>query len=272
MKKTFKPIYFQRAINRNFLIFYFSIYILFIATAIVSSILIKTIIYSVIVFSVLLVLLLLPFAYIYIQKSYYSPLNNILKVITDLEKGNYYKRRQFVEFYEFDLILEELRKLSSDIEKLNLDLNEKNMSLAHIKQNKDFEQKQEKDLIYSITHEIKQPLAVIEASTYAILDGIYQGDKANQQLNLIIKECQDSITMVQELLDIFKLNRSDYTLNKERIDLPEFISKKTEDFSQLFQKYNQELELNIDKDSYIIGDFNQISRVFSNIILAFSCM
>ena len=71
--------------------------------------------------------------------------------------------------------------------------------------NKDIEQKQEKDLIYSITHEIKQPLSVIEASAYAILDGIYKGDRANEQLNLIIKECQDSIDMVQELLDIFKL-------------------------------------------------------------------
>lgn len=194
-----------------------------------------------------------------------DPILELDKYITDLNKFIYYKNRSYYNTSTYNLLFEHLFELSSNLNEIKDNYENQNKIIAEIENNKKFVELEEKDLIYSISHELKTPLAVIEAQAYALLDKIYEGEEADETLEKIISECKVSVSLIQDVLNVFKLNRADFTKSFETFDLKDVFDDRLNNFKDVISKYEHTILTNI-SSSVITSDKTQMSLALSNII------
>jgi signal transduction histidine kinase len=113
----------------------------------------------------------------------------------------------------------------------------------------------------SISHEIRNPLAVIDSSVYYIKERLKDRDeKVNEHLDRIQKSIKKSIDIIQSLLNLTRLKEPEYELT----NINDIISDCFLKFNNL---ENLKLSLNADSTETIINsDRSQLYMVFKNII------
>ena len=86
------------------------------------------------------------------------------------------------------------------------------------------------DLISNITHEFKTPIATIGVALESIKDfnGLEDKEKTKKYLNMSSKQLTKLNIMVEKLLETATLDSEKITLNKEALNLVEFITNITE--------------------------------------------
>lgn len=168
---------------------------------------------------------------------------------------------------EMAILIDETNKLCKDYQASLTHLKEKlNENESYFAQyNQDIETR--KQLVASISHEIKTPLAVIEATASAILDGIIPQEKINEELENIINETDNTNKMLQEIVSVYKLESSKIELKTEYYDLKNLVSSVLNDVNGLINKYNQNLEILSPLDLKINVNVIQMKRVINNILV-----
>ncbi len=194
-----------------------------------------------------------------------DPINELDKYLSYLNKFKYYKNKSYYNTSTFNSLFEHLYELSSTLNELKDRYESQSKVIAEIENNREYAELEEKDLIYSISHELKTPLAVIEAQAYALLDKIYEGEEADQTLEKIISECKVSVSLIQDVLNVFKLNRADFKESFETFDLKELLDNKLDSFKDIISKYEHTLILDT-TSSIITSDKTQIALALSNVI------
>lgn len=195
-----------------------------------------------------------------------NPLDKINKLLIELNEGVYNKILNHSDYKEYEKLYNAIFNLSLTIEKTNDILNKKDLTLKDIDMQKENEQKQQRDLVYSVSHELKTPIAIIEASTQAILDGIYKGNEVNNQLNLILKECESSTKMLTDILNVYKMKNRNFKLNLKEIDLKDLVNDKVLELKEYQLKYQMNLNLDL-VSSKIKADKDEISKVLTNVFM-----
>ena len=138
--------------------------------------------------------------------------------------------------------------------------------LLNEKMKQDFIDK--RNLVSSISHDIKTPLTIIEATIHAIKDQIITQEEIPTELDNLIKEITKTKQLLQDAINIYKIETElANTSNFEEFDLIDLITTITDDFKTLFEKYQQRLSLNFQSDIKINGDINQFKKAISNVIL-----
>ncbi len=194
-----------------------------------------------------------------------DPINELDRYINDLNKFKYLKNNNYYNTKTYNTLFEHLYELSSNLNQIKDSYDNQNKIISEIENNKKFVELEEKDLIYSISHELKTPLAVIEAQAYALLDKIYEGEEADQTLEKIISECKVSVSLIQDVLNVFKLNRADFTKSFETFDLKDILTDKLNSFKDIIEKHEHTLVTDI-TSSVITSDKTQIVLALSNVI------
>ena len=84
----------------------------------------------------------------------------------------------------------------------------------------------------------------------------------------IIKEIQKTKTMLQDAINVYKIDLELSNKTKfENFGLIDIITSTTDSFKTLFEKYEQKLFLDLQSDIFIDGDIKQFKKAISNIIL-----
>ena len=255
----------EKKLFRIYLFSYIALYIVILTFAITTAISNKNLIYAISMIILLLIVTIIPVVFLYMVVKTIEPIKKISEYITNLSTFKYYKKKEYTDIEDYRKLLDAIYNLSDILEETKLNYERYKLRINDINNKKELIELQEKDLIYSISHELKTPISIIEAGAYAILDGIYEGEEEKNELEQIIYQCQLSISMIQDVLNVFKLSRSDFKLNNESFNLKDLIEEKLKAFTDLFSKYNQKLYLDI-TDANIYADRLQISTVLSNVI------
>ncbi len=250
---------------RVFLIIYATIYAIILLLGIYSAFKISNLTYTILLFIVIFILTVIPIIYLYYLEKVLDPINHINEYIKNLSTFRYYKKKEYTNINEYRLILDNIYTLSNLLEETKLNYEQYKNRINDLNSKKEIIELQERDLIYSISHELKTPLSIIEAGACAILDGIYEGEDAINELNEIVNQCKISVSMIQDVLNVFKLERSDFKLNNEIFNLKDLTLEKLKAFDELFKKYKSNLILNL-SDANIYADKKQIGTVLSNVI------
>jgi signal transduction histidine kinase len=125
-----------------------------------------------------------------------------------------------------------------------------------------------RNLVSSISHDIKTPLTIIEATIHGIKDDIFSKDEIPNELDNVVREIQKTKKMLQDTINIYKIESDIANSNDfEEFQLIDIITNLTDDFKTLFEKYHQTLSLNLQSDHKIKGDKKQFKKAISNIIL-----
>lgn len=256
----------KHKIIKLFLLSYGLLYIIllnfFIATVIIN----KNLIYLVSMVIVLLVITLIPIIVCYIINNLLSPLDDLNRYIQMLAQFKYCKIKNFYDVDEYNKMFKNIKLLSDVLEETKLNYETYRLRINEYNKRRESIELQEKDLIYSISHELKTPISIIETGAYAIIDGIYEGEEAKKELEIIVEQCKISIKMIQSVLNVFKLSRIDFSSQVHLYSLSDQVNSKINDFSDMFKKFNHTIVTHIEPDTMICAIEDKIGTVLSNTI------
>lgn len=162
----------------------------------------------------------------------------------------------------------ETRILTKSINKLSINL-EKNIRILRDKNQKiEAENLLKKDLVASLSHEMKTPLFIIEATISAILDGVFSEEDYNKELENTLAEIKKTSIMIEETIKIYERETEDFKLKYQVFDLYDLTSEILDSFINIFKTNNLKVilhEKNI--NSMMFSDIKQIATVIRNVVL-----
>jgi len=205
------------------------------------------------IFSILAALILASISAVWLSISFTKPLNKIRDTTTELAKGNYEVTTQIKQS-------DEIGELAKSIDKLALQLDKSS------KESERF-QKMRQNFIANISHELRTPITVIRGSIEAICDGVISNPEQLKDYNEQI--LSDSIhlqRLVNDLIDLTKLQNTDFSIDKSTINLFEIINDAVRSMKQISTKkgvkINFSAENAIEEDRYLfVGDYQRIRQM-----------
>lgn len=121
-------------------------------------------------------------------------------------------------------------------------------------------EKQLRDSLFKITHEIKNPLAVCKGY-FDMFDPNNQ-DHVTRYVPIIRQEVERTITLINDFMNLTKLD-----VNKRKMDISVLLNDILEITKMLSDEKKIEFEYDVsDEEIYIEGDYDRLKQVFINII------
>ncbi|VBB06412.1 Hypothetical protein LUCI_1643 [Lucifera butyrica] len=134
-------------------------------------------------------------------------------------------------------------------------------SLAHVEQNR-------RDFLANVSHELKTPVATIQALSETILDGMATRPEQQQRyLSTIVNESKRIDRLIHDLLDLSQLEAGELSIAVEKLDLTDFLAAEKEKYVHLLE--NKHLVWNLmisSKLPTVLADRYRLSQVMSNLI------
>ena len=130
-------------------------------------------------------------------------------------------------------------------------------------------EKQNKELISNISHDLKTPITAVKGYVEGIMDGVADTpEKQEKYIRTIYNKANDMERLINELTFYSKIdtNRIPYTF--EKINVNDYFSDCVEELSIELEEQNIELAYfnYVDENVQVIADAEQIKRVINNIV------
>lgn len=125
-----------------------------------------------------------------------------------------------------------------------------------------------KDFIANVSHELRTPISMLQGYSEAIIDDVAGSDEEKKELAQIIYD--ESLRMgrlVNELLDLARIEAGHIQLNLEPVNMTEFAERIARKFQGVADDNNVELIGEIDQsDTEAFVDADRIEQVMTNLI------
>lgn len=206
-----------------------------------STILKRNLIYIIII----IMLLSIVVSFI-LAKKINKPILNLISSAKELGKGNYDVKFKKSNIAELDELADVLEVAASEMNKT---------------------EELRRDLVANVSHDLKTPLTMIKAYAEKVRDLSYKDkEKREKDLNIIIEEANRLNTLVNDLLDISKIESGANTLNIEEYDLIEDIKTIVKRYEIVKETENYKFELDLPKKAIIEADRSKLDQVIYNLI------
>lgn len=125
-----------------------------------------------------------------------------------------------------------------------------------------------KDFVANVSHELKTPITSIKGFSETLLDGAMEDKQAlNDFLNIILKESDRLQSLIQDLLDLSKIEQQGFSLSIQELDLTVVLDEvlaimngKAAEKEIVIEYKRERPPISID------GDVHRLKQVFINII------
>lgn len=125
-----------------------------------------------------------------------------------------------------------------------------------------------KDFIANVSHELRTPIAMLQGYSEAIVDDVAESKAEKNELAAIIHD--ESLRMsrlVNELLDLARMEAGHIQLNLETVKIESFIDKIIKKFQRIAEENNVKIKLSTNITiSQATFDSDRIEQVFTNLI------
>lgn len=167
---------------------------------------------------------------------------------------------------EIATLARNINTMRGNLEEAMARLNTQNARLKESLERENAHDRDRKDFIASLSHEMKTPLSVIEASSEALRDGIFETEKERcEQLELIQKEIQKSKSLIEGIMDTYKIDRPSYLQSFKPLDLADLVRRTYEDNRPIFEKHGVAFDIK-GGDAMIEGDSEKLTLALSNLL------
>lgn len=125
------------------------------------------------------------------------------------------------------------------------------------------------DFINNMTHEFKTPVSTIMIASEALKDDeiAYDQGRVSRLANIIYEENARLGSHIERVLNIARIEKDDFKLEKRPLDVNEMISLVVDSMSLKLQKRNAKMTLHLDaENAVIVGDELHFSNVIYNLI------
>ncbi|WP_339173761.1 ATP-binding protein [Anoxybacillus sp. FSL W8-1294] len=124
-----------------------------------------------------------------------------------------------------------------------------------------------KDFIANVSHELRTPIAMLQGYSEAIVDDIAATDEEKKELAKVIYD--ESLRMgrlVNDLLDLARMEAGHLTLHKERVPLRSYTERIIHKFQALAKEKGVRLLVDINEEFVVLLDPDRIEQVLTNLI------
>lgn len=124
-----------------------------------------------------------------------------------------------------------------------------------------------KDFLANVSHELKTPITSIKGFSETLLDGAMDNKKFCEHfLHIILKESERMQGLIEDLLDLSKIEQQGFKLNMGTVDMKGLL----EDIHMVLDNKAGEkeisLQVNVLKRASVIGDPSRLKQIFINLI------
>lgn len=203
-----------------------------------------TVLQSQLIYITIISLIISAIISIFLSNKLSKPIEEMTKSAEILANGNYNVHFENSGYYEFDKLANTLNYATDKLSKTD---------------------KIRKELIANVSHDLKTPLTMIKAYSEKILD--ISGDnkqKREQDLKIIISETDRLTRLVNDMLDLSKIESSNEALNKERFNICEVASHIVDSFKIGYDLKKCEFSIVAPKNLIVYADKTKIEQVIYN--------
>jgi signal transduction histidine kinase len=182
----------------------------------------------------------------FIARGLTNPLANISKAAARFAGGDYAARTDATG--------------RDEVGKLGQTFNAMADSLAMIEQNR-------RDFLANVSHELKTPVASIQALAEAIHDGVAGPQDERRYLATIISETNRIDHILHDLQDLSLLEAGELAVLPERIELAAYLTREAEKYNQLLAAKNLSIRLDLPAAlPPVLADGSRLAQILTNLI------
>lgn len=124
-----------------------------------------------------------------------------------------------------------------------------------------------RDLVANVSHDLKTPLTSIQGFAQALLEGATEDETARQHAASVIhEEASRMVRMVEELLDLARIDSGQVTLDRCPLDLRILVESLVEAQSAVAAQKQVVLQSEIPELPSVVGDGDRLAQVFTNLL------
>lgn len=216
---------------------------------------IKKLVAQIIITSLLILFAGSFIAMFWLYKSIVHPLNKLKTATENIKDGNL----NFSVAAETD---DEIGEVCVAFEEMRLKLK------GQIERNIQYE-KESKELISNISHDLKTPMTAIKGYIEGIMDGVADTEeKRNRYIRTIYNKVNDMNSLIEELFLYAKLDSNSVTYSFAKVNVDAYFQDCVEEISLDLESQGVDFGYfnYADRDTVIIADPEQLKRVVNNII------
>ncbi len=126
----------------------------------------------------------------------------------------------------------------------------------------------QKEFVANVSHELRTPLTTIKSYAETLLEGAVDDlETTSHFLGVINNESDRMTALVQDLLELSKLDNRKTTLDQDVINLAKLVFQSVENYRIHANKKSQELTMEgVEGEYLVVGDMNRIEQVLKNLL------
>lgn len=166
---------------------------------------------------------------------------------------------------EFSELANNINILSSNLKTTLYRLNEQNRQLSESLEEENDNELRRREFVRGMSHELKTPLAVIQASAEAMEHGVYDTkEEIANSLQLIQKEVSKTNKMIKDMTNVYKLDIPNYEQNWKVVNLKTIIEDIDHSLHPLYTNLKLNVEFNLE-DTLVLCNRDRIETVIVNL-------
>jgi signal transduction histidine kinase len=183
---------------------------------------------------------------IFISKNLSKPISKINETAKKLAQGNYDITFEKAGYTEIDDLADTLNFATEELSKTD---------------------KVRKELIANVSHDLRTPLTMIKAYSEMIRDLSGDNkDKREEHLKVIIDETDRLTRLVNDMMDLSKLESGLTKINKEKFDLSEVTKNILNGFKNINENEKCKISVDLPEKSIVFADKTKIEQVIYNLV------
>lgn len=128
-------------------------------------------------------------------------------------------------------------------------------------------EKMRRDFIGNVSHELRTPITTIKGFIDGILDGVIPIEKQEYYLTIVRDETRRMQDLVNDLLDLAKMQAGEVVLNMTDFDINELVRRCVINLQQLFIEKNLEFKADFETERlFVHADMDSVQRVLINLL------
>ncbi|MEY8763196.1 MULTISPECIES: sensor histidine kinase [Clostridium] len=128
-------------------------------------------------------------------------------------------------------------------------------------------EKNRREFISNVSHEIRSPITSIKGFIGGMIDGVIPPEKQNYYLSVTYSEIQRLTRLVNDLLDLSAIDSGQIKLRVEKVDINEVIRLCVIKFETRINEKKLKVDVLLENDKlYVAADKDKITQVVTNLI------
>ncbi|MEF9951509.1 MAG: HAMP domain-containing sensor histidine kinase [Clostridium sp.] len=184
--------------------------------------------------------------YYFSEKILINPLSRINKTARQIASGEFNNRVKIKSNDEIGVLADSFNSMADSLENLE------NMR---------------KSFIGNVSHELRTPMTSINGFVEGMIDGTIDKENWEKYLKVVNGESKRLMRIINDLLDLAKLESGEFSMNMGHFQLNELISECVIKFEERINQKELDIQITLLKEGVIVkGDRDRINQVITNLL------